>query len=76
MVTLVCAEVFAETIDALGQQRNLDFGRAGVVGGALELRDYTGFLFSGKRHLGFVLKSEFLTCILRARILQKSILKA
>src|SRR6185436_483343 len=51
MVTLVCAEVVAETVDTLGEQGDLDFRRAGVVGGATELRDYTGFLFSGERHL-------------------------
>jgi hypothetical protein len=72
----VRAEVVAETVDALGQQRNLDFWRAGVVGGATELRDYTGFLFSGERHLWFRPWSENLVCILRARILQKSFRKA
>jgi hypothetical protein len=50
MVALVRAEVFAESIDALGEQCDLDFGRAGVIGGALELRDDTGLLFSGERH--------------------------
>src|SRR5687768_13465803 len=50
MVALVRAEVFTESIDALGEQGNLDFRRAGVVGGALELRDDAGLLFSGKRH--------------------------
>src|SRR5688572_31239455 len=50
MVALVRAEVFAESVDALRQQCDLDFGRAGVIGGALKLRDDAGLLFSGERH--------------------------
>src|SRR5688572_23540001 len=50
VVALVRAEVFAKAVDALGEKSDLDFGRAGVVGGALELREYTGLLFSSKRH--------------------------
>ena len=38
MVALVRAEVVAEAVDALGKQRDLDFGRPGVIGGTLELR--------------------------------------
>jgi hypothetical protein len=50
VIALVRAEVLTEAADALGKQRDLDFRRTGVVGGALDLRDHTGFLFSGKRH--------------------------
>jgi hypothetical protein len=57
MVALVRAEVLTEAIDALGKKRDLDFGRTGIVGGALELRDYTGFLFSGERHQDAFLNS-------------------
>jgi hypothetical protein len=50
VVTLVRAEVFAEAVDALGKQRDLDFGRAGVIGGATELRD-TPVFFSVARDI-------------------------
>src|SRR5688572_9778611 len=50
MVALVRAEVVTEAVDALGEQCDLDFGRAGVIGGATELRDDAGFLVSGERH--------------------------
>ena len=39
MVALVGAEVLAQFVDAGGKQRNLDFGRTGVLGAALEGAD-------------------------------------
>ena len=45
MVALVRAEVIAEAVDALGKQRDLDFGRAGVVGGAPEFGDHIRLSF-------------------------------
>src|SRR5215207_3438901 len=57
MVALVRAEVVSEPVDAFGEQRDLDFGRAGVIGGALELRDHSGFLFSGERHQSLILQN-------------------
>src|SRR4051812_27168298 len=50
MVTLVRAEVVAEAVDALGQQRDLDFGRTSVIRRATEVGNDTRFFFSGKRH--------------------------
>src|SRR3954470_22188318 len=41
VVALVRAEVISESVDALGEQCDLDFRRTGVVGGAPKLRDYT-----------------------------------
>src|SRR4051794_33075014 len=60
MVTLVRAEVITQAVDALGQERDLDFGRAGVIGGALKLRDNTGLLFSGERHQSGFLERKYL----------------
>ena len=37
-------EMLGEPIDALGQERNLDFGRAGVLAGALVLLDHLRLL--------------------------------
>src|SRR5262245_56450468 len=50
MVALVRAEVVAEAVDALGEQRDLDFGRTSVIRRATELGNDTGFFYSGKRH--------------------------
>src|SRR5688572_6462967 len=50
VVALVRAEVLAEAVDALGKQRDLDFGRTSVIRRTLELGNDTGFFFSGKRH--------------------------
>jgi hypothetical protein len=76
MVALVRAEVIAEAVDALGKQRDLDFGRPGVIGGALELGNHTGFLFSGERHLKFDPYERIYYLDFRARILQKRSCKA
>src|SRR5262245_48323041 len=59
MVALVRAEVIAEAVDALGKQSDLDFGRTSVIGGALELRDHTGFFVSGEGHQVRILTEIF-----------------
>src|SRR5689334_24300206 len=53
MVALVRAEVIAESVNALGKQRDLYLGRTSVIRSATEVGNDTGFFFSGKRHLVF-----------------------
>jgi hypothetical protein len=50
MIALVSAEMSSQAVDALGQQRNLDFGRPGIFGIAPVLRDHTALLFRGQSH--------------------------
>jgi hypothetical protein len=47
MVTLVRSEMLAEAVDALGEQRNLHFGRAGVGWTAAELREDAALFLTG-----------------------------
>src|SRR5476651_1496007 len=47
MVSLVRRKVTAQTVDALGQQRNLDFGRAGVPRTSTELLENPVLLLTG-----------------------------
>src|SRR5439155_2686846 len=48
----VGAQVLGELVDPLGQQRNLDLGRAGVAVGPAEPADQLLLLLLGQRHLG------------------------
>ena len=50
VILLVLDQVRGETLDALGEERNLQRRRAGVVGASLELRD-VGVVQVGARHL-------------------------
>ena len=46
VIALVRREMLTQTIDALGQQRDLYFGRARVRGSAAELRENSTFLLA------------------------------
>ena len=46
VIPLVSREVVAKASDPFGQQRNLHFGRPGVLGPAAELREDSALLFS------------------------------
>ena len=51
MVVLgVALEVLGQVVDALREDRDLDFGLTGVVGRALVLLDQRGLALSGNRH--------------------------
>jgi hypothetical protein len=50
VVGFVCGEVLAQAVDALGQQRNLNFGGTGVLRAALEFTDDAGLFFSSEWH--------------------------
>lgn len=58
MILGVIGEMFAEVFDASGQQRNLDFGRTGVVGNATVVGDDLAGLFVGERHLNEILEAK------------------
>src|SRR5690242_17137017 len=47
MVTLVCGEMLAESVDPLGEQRHLHFGGPGVGRTAAELREDSALLLTG-----------------------------
>src|SRR4051812_24786325 len=51
VVVLVRAEVLGQLVDALGQHRDLDLGRAGVRLMLAELPDMLQLLFLGEGHL-------------------------
>jgi hypothetical protein len=47
MIALVCGEMLAKSIDALGEQRDLHFRRAGIGWSAAELREDPAFFLTG-----------------------------
>jgi hypothetical protein len=47
MIFAVDLKVLAKAIDPLGEQRNLHFGGAGILGGTAELRDDFAFSLAG-----------------------------
>jgi hypothetical protein len=49
VVLAVLAQVGGEVVDALGEQRDLHAGAAGVLGVGAEPRDDLGLLFLGQR---------------------------
>jgi hypothetical protein len=51
VILVVIGEVFGQMFDARRKQRNLDLGRARVVGGAAIVRDDLAGLFVRERHL-------------------------
>jgi hypothetical protein len=50
VILRVDLKVLGEHLDALGEQRDLNFRRAGVALVLLELRDQRGFLFGADGH--------------------------
>src|SRR6185312_144178 len=50
VVVLVRAQVLGQRVDPLGQHRDLDFRRTGVVLALAELRDVLQLLFLGEGH--------------------------
>jgi hypothetical protein len=60
VILLVIREMLGEVFDARGKQRNLDFGRARVVGGAAVIRNDLAGLFVRERHLRILKNGE--TC--------------
>jgi hypothetical protein len=50
MVGLMGGEMLAQAVDALGQQRNLNFGGTGVLRAALEFSDDVRLFFASKWH--------------------------
>src|SRR5262245_28274117 len=56
MVALVVGEVLTQTIDALREERDLNFGRSRILGRAAILRQYPAFLLAGQWHWTIFLK--------------------
>jgi hypothetical protein len=47
MITLVCREVLAESVDAFGKERDLHFRGTGVGGAAAELGEDAALFLAG-----------------------------
>src|SRR5580704_1168308 len=50
VIGFVRGEMLAQAVDALGQECNLNFGRSGVLGAALEFSDDAALFFASKWH--------------------------
>ncbi len=61
-------EVFAQAVDALREQRNLDFRRAGILGIPAILGEHVALLFRGQSHYAKTLWFRYVTRILKPRI--------
>jgi hypothetical protein len=60
VILLVIREMLGQVFDARGEQRDLDLGRARVVGGAAVIRNDLAGLFVRERHLRILKNGE--TC--------------
>ena len=53
IVLVVRLEMIRQRVDAVGQDRDLDFGRTGVIGSAGVIGNHFGFAFRGNRHRSY-----------------------